>query len=719
MLDKINSAYTRAYISQHYEDWDDRIFENYDINNYLKTLDELDSDIVIVTSRSHNGKWFCNLDMGRLHNGLRGVDQLGESIRYFHAKNKPVITYFSTVYDKVLYERHPEWRQVGIDGIPVLADRGSYGKVVCLNSPYKEYLLTMIRKLINKYSVDGILFDMPFFEHNPCYCDSCKRMFKSMYNSEIPLEKDWANPNYRNFIKFRNDTNYLFVKEICDQVKRLNPKIATYVQYLLLKEPNRLPGQDLRIPTSADYIYTDIYFLTGSLQISILTKINNGLCKNIPEIGIMTRPGSHNDTPNMKTLDHLRSEAFTAIANGGAVHLFDIMWADGSLQKEMWDRNRQIFAETNQRKRWLGGNPIKSVAVYFSEATRIWFGHDDIFNRYDAHFFGMCRAMIEEHIPFNIITQLDKENLSEYKALVLPNTACMSKKEVSAIEEFVKEGGGLVCTRKTSLFDSEGEFCGEYQLKDVLGVSYISDTSTYSRVYSQYDKFEEIAKRIPEDGLITSWDEVQKVEAKGAEVLAKVVFPYTEPKGDNFINIMANPPSVPSNWPACTVNTYGKGKAVYFLGSIDRDYLMLSFPELKYLIVDGIKIAIKTELDVQLEAPMSVEMTVFDRKDYNQKVIHLINVQPQLGKTVAGFKNEMTEKKENDLFSGLSGTTRNLIQEILPVYNLKLKVKAYRDIEKVTLQPENIILDYEIENGFLATFISKLNIHSMVVIDFN
>jgi len=38
--ERISNCYKRIYISQHYEDWDPRFFENYDVNKIIKTVEE-------------------------------------------------------------------------------------------------------------------------------------------------------------------------------------------------------------------------------------------------------------------------------------------------------------------------------------------------------------------------------------------------------------------------------------------------------------------------------------------------------------------------------------------------------------------------------------------------------------------------------------------------------------------------------------------------------
>jgi len=709
----IDNKYARFYNTQHYDDWDPRFFEKYDLKKLIESWEKLDPDVVVGTARTHVGKWFCDVGWGGMHKGLKGADQLKALSQYARSKGKPIIAYFSVVYDKAIYDEHPDWRQINADGSPISKslERGWWhtgAVVVCPNSPYKDYLISMIKQLLKTQDIDGIWFDMIWFLEKPCYCASCRQLFKSKYGAEPPTTIDWDDPLFRKFIKFRINSNYLFVREICEAVKKVNPKLSTSAQFIMFKTGDNMTGQTLAVGAVPDYLYSDVYFENGYLQMSVVCKALAAVSRHKYEIGLMTRPGSHNDTPNMMPLDQIRSSAFTAIANGGTLSFFDIMWSDGTVQEVMWDRIKKVSDEVRTRVPWLGGKSIKSVGVFYSEKTRIWYGRSDRRGRYDVNVFGACRALIEEHIPFNILTSLDKESLEGYQAIFLPNAVCMSSEEIEAVRSFVKNGGGLVCTEKTSLWDENGEPCDEYGLNDVLGVSHVSDTAAYPRVYSRYDISRSPAKRLPSDGLITNWGPVQKINIKSAETLAKIVYPYTKPTAEKIVNIMANPPAIETDWPACTYNEYGQGKVVYFPGAIDKDYLTLSFPELKWLIGDAVKMVSKTPLQVELKAPISVEITAFEKVEEGaQLIVHLVNYQPEIGKNYIE-RDTQTNKFES----------RHLVQEILPVYDLELKVRNSKKVKKITLQPEGKELSFKQTNEEILVKISRLDCHSMVVIDF-
>tara|TARA_R110002124_G_scaffold77169_8_gene206637 strand:+ start:14600 stop:16717 length:2118 start_codon:yes stop_codon:yes gene_type:complete len=701
-IDWLNKCYTRSYISQHYGDWDKRIFKDYDINEILRILEETDPEFLLVTARSHNGKWFCDVSFGDKHRGLGEVDQVAAVIDRFREKGKPVVAYFSAVYDQELYERHPDWKQVNADGHPVGdGDNKSWGKTVCLNSPYREYLTEMIRELLATHELDGVFFDMTFFDVEPCYCQYCKRAFRSIYGSKLPA-KDWNSQLYRDYIQFRIDTNYTFIKDICDAVKSANPSASTGIQYRLMYDNLTMTGQSLKAGAVPDYLYFDPYIEHGFLKASVCTRLVAQVSRNMPEISLMVRPGKHTDNPNMKPLAHLKMDAFTAIANGGSVQLFDVMMPNGTLHQPMWKRIGEVFREVEKREPWLGGEHVKSVALHYSENSRLWYGRDDPLERYDNHFFGWARAMLEEQIPFVPICGLSAEELDGYQVLVLPNAACLSPAEVEAVEQFVRKGGGLVTNGKTSLYDETGKYLRNYGLADVLGIDHYGDTSAYSRVYSRFETATKIGRRQAEDGLVSSWGTVEKCTPReGAEVIATLVYPLLEATGKRFVNIQVNPPAVETEVPACVQHTYGDGRTVYFPGSLDVDYLKLSFPELKWLMIDAVRSVASDGLEIEMQAPACIEMTAFNQDD--RLVVHMVNSQPEIGKPVSYGYGQLE--------------SRHIISETLPVHNLQVRVRDAGKFSKATLQPEGKALDITTEDGFLVVQVAQVTDHNMVVFE--
>jgi hypothetical protein len=63
------------------------------------------------------------------------------------------------------------------------------------------------------------------------------------------------------------------------------------------------------------------------------------------------------------------------------------------------------------------------------------------------------QALISNRIPFDLVFDEHLADLSKYKALVLPDTECLTDAQLDSIRAFVARGGGLVATEQAGLYD--------------------------------------------------------------------------------------------------------------------------------------------------------------------------------------------------------------------------------------------------------------------------
>src|SRR5207249_2928491 len=130
-----------------------------------------------------------------------------------------------------------------------------------------------------------------------------------------------------------------------------------------------------------------------------------------------------------------------------------------------------------RRKPWLTHkSPEPWAALVMSDNTRNFYGRSAgrVEERYLASVFGTFRAAVEEHLPVTVINDwnLNPTELFRYRLLILPNTACLDDAQAAAVEQFVRNGGGLVASLDTSLFDEYGDARKGFALGPVLGVEY-------------------------------------------------------------------------------------------------------------------------------------------------------------------------------------------------------------------------------------------------------
>src|SRR6185312_15475119 len=120
--------------------------------------------------------------------------------------------------------------------------------------------------------------------------------------------------------------------------------------------------------------------------------------------------------------------------------------------------------------------PERWAAILMSDNTRTFYGREagKVEERYMASVLGTFRACVEEHLPVTVINDwnLNPTDLAKYQVLLLPNAACLDARQVQAIDEYVRNGGGLVASLDASLFDELGNPRNNFALAGVFGVDY-------------------------------------------------------------------------------------------------------------------------------------------------------------------------------------------------------------------------------------------------------
>ena len=97
-----------------------------------------------------------------------------------------------------------------------------------------------------------------------------------------------------------------------------------------------------------------------------------------------------------------------------------------------------------------------------------------------SHRGGMTRALVESHIPFDVISEhnASPDVLNQYRVVILANTTCLSDRLVKTLRAYVASGGGLMATYESSLYDERGKARSDFALADLFGALYAGKTKT-------------------------------------------------------------------------------------------------------------------------------------------------------------------------------------------------------------------------------------------------
>jgi uncharacterized lipoprotein YddW (UPF0748 family) len=133
--------------------------------------------------QSHVGLFNYPTQVGRQHAAFQGRNVLGEMIDACHRRGIAVQIYTSLIFDRSAADEHPEWRMRTWEG-KVQGEGGRHG-VLCVNSPYRDYVQRFVTEICRTFDFEGIRFDMTFWPWL-CYCEHCRKRFADEVGSRIP-----------------------------------------------------------------------------------------------------------------------------------------------------------------------------------------------------------------------------------------------------------------------------------------------------------------------------------------------------------------------------------------------------------------------------------------------------------------------------------------------------------------------------------------------------
>jgi hypothetical protein len=341
--------------------------------------------------------------------------------------------------------------------------------------------------------------------------------------------------------------------------------------------------------------------------------------------------------------------------------------------------------------------PLARVGLVYSQQTATYYGGDEARAKVEDPSLGFYQALVEARIPFEMVHDhlLDSEHIRPFRTLILPNIAALSTEQCKQLEMFVRDGGSLVATYETSLYDEWGVRRPDFGLASLFGVnyagkmegpmknSYLSLKKDSSGQYHPLLKDLENAVRI-----INAVNQVSVTPAGEGTYPLQVIPTYPDlPMEEVFPRKDA-----PAGQPGAIVRQVGKGRAVYLPGDIDRTFWeTLNFDQAR-LLRNAVLWATDEPAPLTVEGKGVLDVSVWEQK--SSITAHLVNL-----------TNPMMMKGP--------------VREIIPISAQKVRVQipAGRKVKQVQLLVAGTKPDYRNEGGFLRLEVPSIGLHEVVAID--
>jgi hypothetical protein len=344
------------------------------------------------------------------------------------------------------FRNHPDQAMIDLrNGKPAFYRRyGTY--MMCPNNPdFKNEYLRTIEKVVRETGLDGLMVDETEWlpaEWTVCGCEYCRRLFNEQTGYDIPDYRDssvfgnYDSPVFRAWLKFRFETmgNFLSeVKTVLDNVKKGMLFTGCYCEAMS--------------PFVASYYGMDLEDMNRSLNISFFE------CEP-------ANPWSFRYNVAEASYYRAFGPSFYLGYSANPTQQF-YNWAFAkTCGLKLW-----VFPQINiefpyqWEKKWekvfMDDGVLCNTAIVFSSPSKNYFR--DAYKTVNEY-QGWAQAMLENHIPFEtvITSKLSSTDLKKYSTLILPDVACMSDNEINEIRKYVRDGGYVVATGRTSQYDVTG-----------------------------------------------------------------------------------------------------------------------------------------------------------------------------------------------------------------------------------------------------------------------
>lgn len=563
----MDSCYSRLLIDNHITDQRPEFMSRFEPENYVEMVRLAGVESAMVYACDHNGNCYYPTRAGHPHANLRGRDLFGETVKLLNREKIIPVAYYTIIYHNHSAITHPGWRMRSIRG----AESSGRYHFSCPNSDgYREFARRQLEEVI-AYPVAGLFIDMTFWPL-VCTCDSCRAKYRAETGEEIPEVIDWRTPAWVRFQRWRERSMAEFGAMLTAHVKSIRPDLTVTHQFSPVLHGWFL-GQCSGTALASDYASGDFY--GGKKQQRIGAKIFSSYSKRQPYEFMTSRCVDLHDHTSTKSDDELFLHAVTTLANGGAFFFIDAINPDGTLNRSFYERLHKIVKRLEPYRRLIQPHvPVLrgETGLYFSMNSCVNENLNGVSLRDDTtHGMNMDErknAVVDEaietaallsslHIPCRIITDLTTD-YSGFKTVIVNNAAYLSPEECGRLREFVRNGGTLIATGKTSLYTPDGESDGDFQLADVFGVSYSGkDADSVSYL------------NLPEERISVKGVRAPLADARSAEVRGTVTLPWFPP-GDpvHYASIHSDPPGIDTAHAGLTVHKFGRGTCVWLYSAL-------------------------------------------------------------------------------------------------------------------------------------------------------
>ena len=643
------------HTSEHIED----IGKKFNKKQFQTALKKGHINSITLFSKCHHGWAYHPSKANEIHPHL-DFDLLGAQIQAAHEIGVKTPIYLSAGLDEKMAHRHPEWLVRNLDESTTWAKdftEPGYHKM-CMSSPYLDYLVKQIEEVCKNYDADGIFLDIAGVQ--PCYCQNC-----IAEREELGL-----NPYDENDVLKHAETVYKrYAEKTRAAVDKYKPNLSLFHNGGHIRQGRRdlvnyNTHLELESLPTGGWGYDHFPFSARYCQ---------GL--GVDYLGMTGKfHGSWGEFGGFKHPNALRFEVALAAANGAKCSVGDQLSPSGEMDMVTYDLIGSAYSELEEKEEWL--NNVESVADIAIISPEAYVGDLSTgqMTKVDDSGSGVCRIMLEGKYLFDVIDF--ESDLSKYKVIILPDVIRADIDFAKRLREFCDCGGKVLATGKSALYENSNEFCLN------LGAERIKENPYKPDYFRPLEKIKDMG----DTGYIM-YGNGEKIRCIGNELGIREN-PYFNRTRAHFCSHQHTPNSCEYGGAGMTEGKDG----IYIAWNIFADYAQSGELHLKQMAIFALDRLLDTAKTLKTNLPAQGIVTLMKQRD--RLICHLLYASPV--------------KRGNGI---------EVIEDILPIYNVELAIKTDKKINKVYLAPQKEDIDFTYDDGYISVKLDKIECHQMVVFE--
>ncbi len=652
---------------------------DFDAEEFAATLADAKVNAITLFSKCHHGMLYYDSKLfpERVHPHLKDRDLLKKQIEACLSHGIKPFIYLTVRWDYYTATEHPELLAITPEGAASGQEpyKPGFYHNLCVNTGYRAMFKAHVKELLDMFpKFEGFRFDI--VQIVDCSCSCCRAgMLKTGLSPHIKRDRmDYAREMLGGFIedmstfiwKYRPECRLHFNS---GHIGTRHRNLTAYFSYFALESLPSGGWGYMNLPVTSRYarkLGLDYQGVTG--------KFHTGW----------------GDFHSLKNKAALEFECFNTLSLGAKCVIGDQLDPRGKLDKPTYELIGSVYSKVEQKEPWCRDvKAVTEIGVFTPEQF------SGLYTGLPLPLIGATRMLQEAAMQFDV---LDTHcELSGYKLLVLPDTIPVDDDFALKLKTYIQNGGALIASFESGFNkDQNGITFSELGVKVKEVTRDIAGEPVKGKIYPHNDYVDYI---LPEGAIgsgLYGTEYVMYIKGleteamPGSEVLAKAVLPYFNRTYLHFNSHKQAPSSHIAGYDGIIKN----GNVIYFSHPIFTQYYYRAPQWCRQLFINAVRIFIKEPL-VRHDGPSTLLVTINDQEAERRWVLHALHYIPER-----------------------RGQDTDIIEDVIPLYNVELSVRADRGFRRVECVPEGRTLPFAVKDGRVVFVLPELKGHQMISLQY-